>query len=94
MFGAQKIPHWWVWYYWICPLAWTVYGLIVTQYGDLEDTIQVPGEERQKIKDYVKHYYGYHTDFIGVVAAVLVGFSVFFAVMFAYCIKKLNFQQR
>ncbi|KAH7684878.1 Xenobiotic-transporting ATPase protein [Dioscorea alata] len=92
--AKPKIPHWWVWYYWICPLAWTVYGLIVTQYGDLEDTIQVPGEERQKIKDYVKHYYGYHTDFIGVVAAVLVGFSVFFAVMFAYCIKKLNFQQR
>ncbi|VVA97860.1 unnamed protein product [Arabis nemorensis] len=33
-----KIPKW---YYWICPdcpVAWTIYGLIVSQYGDMEDT--------------------------------------------------------
>ncbi|KAJ0964794.1 hypothetical protein J5N97_025932 [Dioscorea zingiberensis] len=90
-----KIPKWWIWYYWICPLAWTVYGLIVTQYGDLEDLIFVPGElEKKRIKDYVKDYFGYNPDFMGVVATVLVGFSVFFAFMFAICIKKLNFQQR
>ncbi|KAJ0964795.1 hypothetical protein J5N97_025933 [Dioscorea zingiberensis] len=95
LFGAQKIPKWWIWYYWICPLAWTVYGLIVTQYGDLEDLIFVPGElEKKRIKDYVKDYFGYNPDFMGVVAAVLVGFSVFFAFMFALCIKKLNFQNR
>ncbi|CAL9131904.1 unnamed protein product [Musa acuminata var. zebrina] len=35
-----RIPEWWVWYYWICPLQWTVYGLIVTQYGDLRATSQ------------------------------------------------------
>ncbi|KAL9680966.1 hypothetical protein QQ045_012747 [Rhodiola kirilowii] len=40
-----RIPKWWIWYYWICPVAWTVYGLIVTQYGDIEDTIKVPGIE-------------------------------------------------
>ncbi|KAL9251841.1 ABC transporter G family member 42-like protein [Drosera capensis] len=39
----HRIPKWWMWYYWICPVAWTVYGLIVSQYGDLTDTIQVPG---------------------------------------------------
>uniref|UniRef100_A0A6V7QQA9 ABC transporter domain-containing protein n=1 Tax=Ananas comosus var. bracteatus TaxID=296719 RepID=A0A6V7QQA9_ANACO len=90
-----KIPKWWIWYYWICPLAWTVYGLIVTQYGDLEDTIDVPGQPQpQQIKEYIRHHFGYHTDFIGVVAIVLVGFAVFFAFMFAFCIKKLNFQQR
>jgi hypothetical protein len=31
------------------PMAWTMYGLIVTQYGDLEDPITVPGESKQKI---------------------------------------------
>ncbi|URD80078.1 Pleiotropic drug resistance protein [Musa troglodytarum] len=89
-----RIPKWWVWYYWICPLQWTVYGLIVTQYGDLESYITVPGQSDQKIKNYVKDYYGYNTDFMPVVAVVLVGFAVFFAFMFALCIKKLNFQQR
>ncbi|WOL00752.1 hypothetical protein Cni_G09465 [Canna indica] len=90
-----RIPKWWVWYYWICPLQWTVYGLIVTQYGDVERRIQVPGQPgEQTIKNYIKNYYGYNTDFMPVVAVVLVVFAVFFAFMFAFCIKKLNFQQR
>ncbi|XP_074557496.1 ABC transporter G family member 42-like [Curcuma longa] len=92
-----RIPKWWVWYYWICPLQWTVYGLIVTQYGDLERPIDVIGSgapSSQRIKDYIKDYYGYNRDFMPVVAIVLVGFAVFFAFMFAFCIKKLNFQQR
>ena len=92
--GLQRIPKWWIWYYWMCPLAWTVYGLIVTQYGDLEDIIKVPGQPDQTIKFYVKDYFGYDTDFIGQVAEVLVGFPVFFALIFAFCIKTLNFQRR
>lgn len=90
-----KIAGWWIWYYWICPMAWTVYGLIVTQYGDLDDKIFVPGQSNEMmIKDYVKHHFGYDRDFMGVVALVLVGFSVFFAFTFAFCIRTLNFQQR
>ncbi|KAG2612265.1 hypothetical protein PVAP13_4KG267400 [Panicum virgatum] len=89
-----KIPRWWIWYYWICPLAWTVYGLIVTQYGDLEEVIEVPGESKQTISYYVTHHFGYHMNFMPVVAPVLVLFAAFFAFMYAVCIKKLNFQQR
>ncbi|XP_010267164.1 PREDICTED: ABC transporter G family member 36-like [Nelumbo nucifera] len=90
-----RIPKWWIWYYWICPVAWTVYGLIISQYGDLNDKIDVPGKTvPQSIKSYITDYFGYDTDFIGPVAAVLVGFTVFFAFMYAYAIKALNFQQR
>ncbi|CAN6169704.1 unnamed protein product [Urochloa humidicola] len=89
-----RIPRWWIWYYWICPMAWTVYGLIVTQYGDLEQFITVPGESKQTISYYVRHHFGYHRNFMPVVAPVLVLFAVFFAFMYAVCIKKLNFQQR
>ncbi|KAF8652022.1 hypothetical protein HU200_062964 [Digitaria exilis] len=89
-----KIPGWWIWYYWICPMAWTVYGLIATQYGDLEETITVPGQDPQRISYYVTHHFGYHTNFMPVVAPVLVLFAAFFAFMYAVCIKKLNFQQR
>ncbi|KAG5537773.1 hypothetical protein RHGRI_025026 [Rhododendron griersonianum] len=90
-----KIPKWWIWYYWICPVAWTVYGLIVTQYGDVEDTIKVPGMTYDPtIKWYVQNHYGYESDFIGPVAGVLVAFAAFFAFMYAYCIKTLNFQMR
>ncbi|XVF24910.1 hypothetical protein REPUB_Repub13aG0168400 [Reevesia pubescens] len=90
-----RIPGWWIWYYWICPVAWTVYGLIVSQYGDIEATIKVPGVvDDPTVKDYIKDEYGYESDFMGPVAGVLVGFAVFFAFMFAYCIRTLNFQTR
>ncbi|VVA97859.1 unnamed protein product [Arabis nemorensis] len=90
-----RIPKWWIWYYWICPVAWTVYGLIVSQYGDVEDTIKVPGMvEDPTIKWYIENHFGYDPNFMGQVAAVLVGFTCFFAFMFAFGIKMLNFQQR
>ncbi|KAF3450694.1 hypothetical protein FNV43_RR06783 [Rhamnella rubrinervis] len=90
-----KIPKWWIWYYWICPVAWTVYGLIVSQYGDMEQTIKAPGmAEDPTIKWYIQDHFGYDPNFMGPVAAVLVGFSAFFAFVFAYCIKTLNFQLR
>ncbi|XP_027336297.1 ABC transporter G family member 36-like [Abrus precatorius] len=90
-----KIPKWWVWYYWICPVAWTVYGLIVSQYRDIEENIFVPGSSRNfTVKSYIEHQYGFKSDFMGPVAAVLVAFTVFFAFVFSFCIKALNFQTR
>ncbi|KAI3732010.1 hypothetical protein L1987_63206 [Smallanthus sonchifolius] len=90
-----KIPNWWVWCYWICPLAWTFQGLIASQYGDVKDTITVPGMSYDPtIKWYVETHFGYEDRYLGLVAVVLVCFTVFFAVMYAYCLKKLNFQTR
>ncbi len=91
----QRIPNWWTWYYYLCPVAWTVYGLIVTQYGDIEDSIKVPGiVPDPSIKWYVENHFGYNLNFMGPTAAILVMFAVFFALMFAVCIKRLNFQNR
>ncbi|KAL3528695.1 hypothetical protein ACH5RR_008017 [Cinchona calisaya] len=89
-----KIPKWWIWYYWICPVAWTIYGLIISQYGDAEREISVPGVGSQRTKDYIKDHFGYEPDFMGPVAGVLIAFCVFFAFIYSYCIKKLNFQTR
>ncbi|KAL0354631.1 UNVERIFIED_CONTAM: ABC transporter G family member 36 [Sesamum radiatum] len=92
---GPKIPKWWMWYYWSCPMAWTVYGLIVSQYGDVDDTINVPGMSmKSTVKAYIEDYFGYNMGFMGPLAAVLVGFAFFFAFMYAYCIKTLNFQKR
>ncbi|KAA3479321.1 ABC transporter G family member 29-like isoform X1 [Gossypium australe] len=90
-----RIPPWWIWYYWICPMAWTVYGLITSQYGDDERTIKVPGMKLDPtIKWYLEHHFGFHHDFLWAVAVVLVVFPLFFAFMFGLCIKLLNFQVR
>ncbi|GKV36630.1 hypothetical protein SLEP1_g44738 [Rubroshorea leprosula] len=91
----SRIPKWWIWYYWICPVAWTIFGLIILQYGDVEQTIKVPGSTVQpSIRWYIESHFGYDPNFMGPVAGVLVGFTVFFAFMYAYCIKTLNFQMR
>lgn len=61
----------------------------------MEDRIQVPGQSpNPMIKEYIKDHFGYNPDFMAPVAVVLVGFAVFFAFMYAYAIKTLNFQTR
>ncbi|CAI9105088.1 OLC1v1003939C2 [Oldenlandia corymbosa var. corymbosa] len=93
--SRPRIPKWWIWYYWICPVAWTVYGLIASQYGDVEETFHVTGvKDPIRIKDYIRSEYGFRSDFMGPVAGVLIAFTVFFAFMYALCIKVLNFQIR
>ncbi|KAC9910476.1 hypothetical protein R6Q59_021453 [Mikania micrantha] len=85
-----KIPVWWRWYYWADPNAWTLYGVIVSQFGDYDDLLT----NGETVKGYLHRYYGYKHDFIGVVAAVHVGAVILFAVIFAYAIKTFNFQKR
>ncbi|KAM3699915.1 hypothetical protein ACB098_05G059300 [Castanea mollissima] len=85
-----RIPVWWRWYCWICPTAWTLYGLIASQFGDLKNKL----DTGLAVGDFVESYFGYRHDFLGVVAAVVVGFAVFFAFIFAFAIRTLNFQKR
>ncbi|XP_057969768.1 pleiotropic drug resistance protein 1-like [Malania oleifera] len=86
-----KMPVWWRWYYWGCPVAWTLYGLVVSQYGDLTDTLV---DRNQSVEEYIRDYFGFKHDFLGVVATVVVGFTVLFALIFAFSIKAFNFQRR
>ncbi|KAF7830247.1 pleiotropic drug resistance protein 1-like [Senna tora] len=87
---VSRIPIWWKWYYWMCPVAWTLYGLIASQYGDDAKKL----ENGQRVEEFVRSYFGFSHDFLGVVAVVVAGFSVFFALIFAFGIKVLNFQKR
>ncbi|KAF3328503.1 pleiotropic drug resistance protein 1-like protein [Carex littledalei] len=32
-----RLPKWWRWYFWACPVSWTLYGLTVSQFGDIDD---------------------------------------------------------
>ncbi|XP_025606422.1 pleiotropic drug resistance protein 1 [Arachis hypogaea] len=86
----SRIPIWWKWCYWICPVAWTLNGLVTSQYGDNMDKL----ENGQRIKDFVESYFGFHHDFLGVVAIVVAAFSLLFALIFAFGIKVFNFQKR
>ena len=91
----QNIPVWWVWYYWVCPVAWTLYGLITTQFGDVTSlVIPSDGSPPIMVKDYVKNTFGMTSGMVGPAVAMPVVFTVIFAVVFAIGIKYFNFQQR
>ncbi|KAL2554989.1 ABC transporter G family member 40 [Forsythia ovata] len=85
-----RIPVWWRWYYWACPVAWTLYGLLVSQFGDIEDML----DTQQTVKEFLRSFYGFRHDFLGVIAVVIVGFTILFVFTFAFSIKVFNFQRR
>ncbi|KAJ9688543.1 hypothetical protein PVL29_014280 [Vitis rotundifolia] len=86
----KRIPVWWRWYAWVCPVAWSLYGFAASQYGD----VQTKMESGETVAEYMRNYFGYRHDFLGVVCMVLIGFNVLFASVFAFSMKALNFQKR
>lgn len=86
-----RLPIWWRWYFWACPVSWTLYGLLASQFGDIEDIMT---DTKKPVKQFVRDYFGYKHDFLGAVAAAEIGFPILFAVVFAFAIKVLNFQRR
>ncbi|KAK9185936.1 hypothetical protein WN943_026295 [Citrus x changshan-huyou] len=88
-----SIPGWWIWFYYISPVAWTLRGIISSQLGDVETMIVEP-TFRGTVKEYLKESLGYGPGMVGTSAAMLVAFSVFFFGIFAFSVKFLNFQRR
>ncbi|GLJ26511.1 hypothetical protein SUGI_0512680 [Cryptomeria japonica] len=90
----NKIPVWWRWYYWGDPVSWTLYGLVASQFGDLENIITKTDGTTEILKDFLKNYFGFRHSFLGATAGIAAGWSVLFAFIFAFAIKYLNFQNR
>ncbi|XP_043711176.1 pleiotropic drug resistance protein 1-like isoform X2 [Telopea speciosissima] len=86
----MRIPVWWRWYYWMNPVSWTLYGLVVSQFGDIQEKL----ESGITVEGFVRSYYGFRHELLGVVAIAIVGFPVLFAFIFAFSIKAFNFQRR
>ncbi|XP_075642119.1 pleiotropic drug resistance protein 1-like isoform X1 [Castanea sativa] len=84
------MPIWWRWFYWACPFAWTLYGLIGAQFGDIKDRL----DTGLTVEELMKSYFGFKTDFLGVVSIVIIGITLLFGFGFAFAIKVFNFQRR
>ncbi|KAJ7956612.1 Pleiotropic drug resistance ABC transporter [Quillaja saponaria] len=95
MIPHKRIPIWWRWYYWANPVAWTLYGLLTSQYGN-DDKLVKPsdGNSSIPIRQLLKDVFGYRHDFLGISSVMVLGFCMFFAIIFAYAIKSFNFQRR
>lgn len=76
-------------------MSWTLYGLLTSQFGDLDQPLLLAdGVTSTTVVDFLEHHFGFHYEFLGVVAAMVAGFCVLFALVFALAIKSLNFQRR
>ncbi|XP_058737878.1 pleiotropic drug resistance protein 1-like [Vicia villosa] len=89
-----KIPVWWRWYSWANPVAWSLYGLVVSQYGDVKSKIEGSDGGVTTVEEFLRDYFGFKHDFLAVVAVVNVAFPIVFAFIFAISIKMFNFQKR
>lgn len=71
-------------------MAWTLYGLIASQFGDKQDRL----ESGETVEQFLRNFFDFKHDFLGAVAAAIVAFPVLFAFVFAIGIKLFNFQRR
>ncbi|KAI4305246.1 hypothetical protein L6164_028623 [Bauhinia variegata] len=91
------IPKWWIWFYYLCLVSWTLRGIITSQLGNVETYLVGPGFHGT-VKDYLAVTLGYDPEINGVSAVsvsviILVCFVLFFFGSFAVSVKVLNFQR-
>ncbi|XP_039165206.1 ABC transporter G family member 38-like [Eucalyptus grandis] len=86
----MRIAVWWRWYTWMCPVAWSLYSMVTTQYGDVHSNF----DSREAVVEYLRDYFGFQYNFLWVVSVVLIGFVLLFVSVYAYAMKALNFQKR
>ncbi|XP_057415987.1 ABC transporter G family member 32 isoform X2 [Lotus japonicus] len=94
MIPHKRIPMWWRWYYWANPVAWSLYGLLTSQYGDDSNLVKLSDGNMSPIRLVLKEVFGYRHDFLCFAATMVAGFCIFFAIIFAFAIKSFNFQRR
>lgn len=95
MIPHKRIPIWWRWYFWANPVSWSLYGLLASQYGDDTRLVKLSdGIHQVTVKKLVEVVFGYRHDFLGIAGIMVVGFCMFFAMIFAFAIKSFNFQRR
>ncbi|XP_050206229.1 pleiotropic drug resistance protein 2-like [Mercurialis annua] len=88
------IPVWWRWYYWGSPVAWTIYGILASQFGDKTTLVKIPETASVPVNEFLKKGWGFDHDFLIPVVVAHVGWVLLFFFVFAYGIKFLNFQRR
>jgi hypothetical protein len=64
--------------------------MIASEFGDKKNTL----ETGETVEEFVREYFGFKHELVGVAAAAVVGFTVLFAFVFAVSIKVFNFQKR
>eukprot|EP00891_Asterochloris_glomerata_P009650 jgi/Astpho2/9650/Aster-03918 len=91
----QNMPGWWIWYPYINPVFWSVWGLIASQVGDEQNSyVLLPGGDRPSVASYVRDSFGYRHEWLGYVVIILIGWVGVFWFLCYYALRNLNFLKR
>lgn len=74
----------------MCPVAWTLNGLLTSQFGDVNDKFN----NGVSVSDFIESYFGYKQDLLWVAAVAVVSFAILFAFLFGLSLRLFNFQRR
>ncbi|TYJ98106.1 ABC transporter G family member 38 [Cucumis melo var. makuwa] len=85
-----RISVWLRWYSWICPVSWSLYGLVTSQFADIKTKV----ETGETVGEFINQYYGFRYQYLWMVTVALLGFTLLFILVFVYSAKFLNFQRR
>ncbi|KAL1532411.1 transcription factor [Salvia divinorum] len=85
-----RMPVYFRWYSWLNPTAYSLYGIIVTQFGKNQNVM----ESGETVEQFLRDYFGFKRKMVGFVASMLLLFVITFTLIFAFAIKTLNFQRR
>ncbi|OAE27422.1 hypothetical protein AXG93_3911s1040 [Marchantia polymorpha subsp. ruderalis] len=87
-----RIPWWWAWAYWTCPIAYTIYGLVVSQFGDDHQIMTMSDGTEIEVFNYIHSIWGFDRNFFPIAVGAVAAFGTAFAFLFIVSIKVLNFQ--
>lgn len=93
--APQNIPGWWIWCYYLSPVSWSLYGLIVSQLGDLDDSyiLDFSGQV-VPVPEFIEDYLGYSYDMLWPCVGILLAFIVVFLLISGLSLKLINYQHR
>lgn len=91
---SQTIPWWvrWIWY--SNPITWGLYGIIITQMGDLDSSIELTDDQSQTISSYLEQQYNYKYSFRWPVVGILLGFTAAALFGAVASLRFFNFERR
>ncbi|KAL6781800.1 hypothetical protein ACKKBF_B09460 [Auxenochlorella protothecoides x Auxenochlorella symbiontica] len=89
------IPRYWVWFYYINPVSWSLYSLVIAQLKDFGDEyiVGLDGVE-SSIPDFLESYFNFKASMLGPSVAILFGYSVLFIAITVFALFKINYQSR
>ena len=92
--AQPNMPGWWIWFSYINPIFWTVYGLIISQVDNLSSGVTLATGEVQPVYEAVLTLFGYHRGMLGWIVLILCAWVFINWTLTYVALSRLNYLKR